>query len=71
MGKLLRQGDEDRIPHDANGSRPKGVEHGSQKGRLSWLEQKTLDEASLGYDADNQPYVVIIGGVRNFAIAAE
>ena len=48
--------------NDANGNRPRGVVHGSHAGRLSWLEQKTLDEESLGYDADNQPYVVIIGG---------
>jgi len=37
-----------------------GAEHGVHPGRKNWLEQKTEDEATLGYS--KQPYVVIIGG---------
>ena len=40
--------------------RPKGVEHGAFKDRLSWLERKQAAEASLGYEV--QPYCVIVGG---------
>ena len=40
--------------------RPKGVEHGAFKDRLSWLERKQAAESSLGYEV--QPYCVIVGG---------
>jgi putative flavoprotein involved in K+ transport len=40
--------------------RPKGVEHGAFKDRLSWLERKQAAEASLGSEV--QPYCVIVGG---------
>ena len=40
--------------------RPKGVEHGAFKDRLSWLERKQAAEAALGYEV--QPYCVIVGG---------
>ncbi|HEY9525131.1 MAG TPA: NAD(P)/FAD-dependent oxidoreductase [Thermopolyspora sp.] len=40
--------------------RPKGVHHGSIKGRRSWAEERELDAAQLGYE--RQPYVVVIGG---------
>ena len=46
---------------ERNGAnRVKGAEHGPQKGRKSWLELKTQEEAELGYAV--QPYCVIIGG---------
>jgi putative flavoprotein involved in K+ transport len=41
-------------------NRWRGTDHGVHKGRRTWLEQKTEDEATLGYA--KQPYVVIIGG---------
>ncbi len=41
-------------------NRPKGVEHGAGKGRLSYAEQRTKETAELGYKT--QPYCVIIGG---------
>ncbi len=37
-----------------------GVRHGAHKGRRTWLERKTQEEAELGYD--RQPYCLIIGG---------
>jgi putative flavoprotein involved in K+ transport len=40
--------------------RAKGAEHGVQRGRQSWLERKTQEEAELGYTT--QPYCVIVGG---------
>jgi putative flavoprotein involved in K+ transport len=40
--------------------REKGVEHEVTKGRRSWLERKTEQDAALG-DSE-QPYVVIVGG---------
>ena len=46
---------------EKNGAnREKGAEHGPQKGRKSWLERKTQEEAELGYAV--QPYCVVIGG---------
>ena len=46
---------------EKNGAnRDKGAEHGPQKGRKSWLERKTQEEAELGYAT--QPYCVVIGG---------
>jgi putative flavoprotein involved in K+ transport len=41
-------------------ARPKGVEHGVQPGRQSWLEKRQQEEAELGFTT--QPYVLIIGG---------
>ena len=35
-------------PKGAN--RPKGVEHGANPNRKSWLEQRAQEEAELGYD---------------------
>jgi putative flavoprotein involved in K+ transport len=40
--------------------RPKGVVHGADPERLTWLEQREKEAAELGYET--QPYVVIIGG---------
>jgi putative flavoprotein involved in K+ transport len=41
-------------------SRPKGVEHGSYKGRKTWKESRDDEAQTLGYT--KQPYVVIVGG---------
>jgi len=40
--------------------RPKGVEHGSYKGRKTWKESRDDEAQTLGYT--KQPYVVIVGG---------
>jgi len=40
--------------------RPKGVEHGAFPGRVAWREERDREQAALG--ADEQPYVVIVGG---------
>lgn len=40
--------------------RAKGTEHGAFKSRKNWLERKSDDEATLGYE--HQPYCLIIGG---------
>jgi putative flavoprotein involved in K+ transport len=40
--------------------RPKGVEHGADRERVTWLEQREREAAQLGYET--QPYVVIVGG---------
>ena len=40
--------------------RIKGVEHGVQKDRKSWLESRQEEERTLGFQ--KQPYVVVIGG---------
>jgi putative flavoprotein involved in K+ transport len=40
--------------------RPKGVEHGANPDRETWLEQREREAAELGYET--QPYVVIVGG---------
>ena len=40
--------------------RPKGVAHGAFPGRASWREERDREQAALG--ADEQPYVVIVGG---------
>ncbi|WP_342130818.1 NAD(P)/FAD-dependent oxidoreductase [Hydrogenophaga sp. OTU3427] len=45
-----------------------GAEHGSQKGRKSWLERRQDEEARLGYE--EQPYVLIIGGGQGGIILA-
>ena len=41
-------------------TRDRGVEHGVQPGRTTWLEQRQQEEAELGFTT--QPYVVIVGG---------
>ncbi len=48
--------------------RTRGAEHGVQKHRKSWLEQRREEEATLGYT--EQPYVVIIGGGQGGIILA-
>jgi len=40
--------------------RPKGVEHGSRKNRLNWLQAREQESAELG--TRRQPYVLIVGG---------
>ena len=40
--------------------RPKGVDHGASRDRLSWLEARQKEAKELGYAT--QPYVVIVGG---------
>ncbi|TQS72310.1 NAD(P)/FAD-dependent oxidoreductase [Rhodobacteraceae bacterium] len=40
--------------------RPMGAEHGHDPDRLSWLEKRALETATLG--VETQPYVLIIGG---------
>jgi putative flavoprotein involved in K+ transport len=44
----------------AGPGRPKGVEHGADPDRVTWLEQREREAAELGYET--QPYVVIVGG---------
>ncbi|MBX2836381.1 MAG: NAD(P)/FAD-dependent oxidoreductase, partial [Gammaproteobacteria bacterium] len=44
----------------AGRTRELGVAHGADKSRKTWLENKSDEEASLGYAT--QPYCVIIGG---------
>lgn len=41
-------------------TREKGVKHGADQNRKTWLERRQQEEAELGYS--QQPYVVIIGG---------
>src|SRR3954471_8854838 len=40
--------------------RPKGVNHGADRDRQTWLERREEEAAKLGYET--QPYVVVIGG---------
>ena len=40
--------------------RPKGAEHGANRDRHSWLEQREREAAELGHST--QPYVLIVGG---------
>jgi putative flavoprotein involved in K+ transport len=40
--------------------RPMGAEHGARRDRVTWLERRQAEEASLG--VDTQPYVLVIGG---------
>jgi putative flavoprotein involved in K+ transport len=50
-------------------SRAKGVEHGAVRGRKSWLERRTEEQARLGHE--EQPYVAIVGGGQGgIALAA-
>ncbi|GAA4808005.1 flavin-containing monooxygenase [Tomitella cavernea] len=41
-------------------ARPMGAKHGADKCRLSWAEEKEIEERDLGYAV--QPYVLIVGG---------
>src|SRR5919202_6305230 len=41
-------------------NRPKGVEHGADPARRTWLQEREREAAELGYS--RQPYVVIVGG---------
>jgi putative flavoprotein involved in K+ transport len=41
-------------------SRPKGLEHGANRGRTTWLEDREHEASELGFT--EQPYVLIIGG---------
>ena len=41
-------------------TRPMGVHHGVDPERRSWLEERTNEQARLGYE--EQPYCVIVGG---------
>ena len=40
--------------------RPKGVEHGANKERTTWLERREQEESELGISV--QPYVLVVGG---------
>lgn len=40
--------------------RPKGAEHGANRDRITWSEQREREERELGYT--RQPYVVVVGG---------
>ncbi len=42
------------------GNRSKGVEHGANASRQTWLEKRQQEQAELGHSI--QPYVVIVGG---------
>jgi putative flavoprotein involved in K+ transport len=41
-------------------NRPRGVEHGAQKDRVTWREQRTAELE--GFGRDREPYAVVIGG---------
>ena len=41
-------------------TRPKGVVHGADPERRTWLEERTREAEELGYET--QPYVLIVGG---------
>ena len=41
-------------------TRPRGVEHGARRDRVTWAEARTAEVEGLGKDRD--PYVVVIGG---------
>lgn len=42
--------------------RPRGVNHGQNVNRLSWLDQRRADTARYTSDSSDQPTVLIIGG---------
>jgi putative flavoprotein involved in K+ transport len=48
--------------HEENqgANRPKGVEHGARRDRVTWKEARAAEVE--GYGRDRQPYVVVIGG---------
>jgi putative flavoprotein involved in K+ transport len=48
------------FPEKKSYLRPKGAEHGANKHRKTWLEQRKEEEATLGYT--EQPYCLVIGG---------
>jgi putative flavoprotein involved in K+ transport len=53
----------------ARDRRPKGVDHGADPDRVTWLEQRRREAEQLGYQT--QPEVVIIGGGQGgIALAA-
>jgi putative flavoprotein involved in K+ transport len=41
-------------------ARPKGTEHGANRGRVSWQEKREHEAQELGFT--EQPYVLIVGG---------
>jgi putative flavoprotein involved in K+ transport len=41
-------------------NRPKGVQHGANRARTTWLERREQEASALGYT--EQPYVLIVGG---------
>ncbi len=45
---------------NAGPERPKGVTHGADPDRETWLEEREREAAELGYQT--QPYVVVVGG---------
>jgi len=51
----LKGHEESAGPH-----RPKGVQHGADPTRRTWLEERRREAEELGYQT--QPYVVIVGG---------
>ncbi|MHA1537884.1 MAG: NAD(P)/FAD-dependent oxidoreductase, partial [Alphaproteobacteria bacterium] len=53
--KELKGHEEKRGP-----TREKGIAHGVHRGRETWAEARTREQAELGYKT--QPYVVVIGG---------
>jgi putative flavoprotein involved in K+ transport len=58
---LLTALDELKGHEEGLGSRrPKGVEHGANPERRTWLEDRRRESEELGYTS--QPYVVIVGG---------
>ncbi|WP_201554520.1 NAD(P)/FAD-dependent oxidoreductase [Psychrobacter sp. 72-O-c] len=48
------------FPEKRKQLRPKGAEHGVNPDRLTWLEERQLEEKNLGYS--EQPYCLVIGG---------
>jgi putative flavoprotein involved in K+ transport len=44
----------------AGSTRPKGVQHGANPDRHTWLEERRREAEELGYET--QPYVLIVGG---------
>ena len=40
--------------------RPRGAQHGAERGRLTWRESREREAAELGYATD--PYTLIVGG---------
>ena len=40
--------------------RPRGAKHGADPDRITWAEEKEIEDRELGYTT--QPYVVIVGG---------
>ena len=49
-----------RFEEPTGSARAKGVEHGVQPGRQSWLEKRQAEES--GFGSTTQPYVLIVGG---------